>query len=417
MQLIKKENLVFWGIVFFFWTEITYQFDFFFKINLPLLRYGLASIGIYYYLKGTYFSKDSIIVQYNVFTKAIIYLLSLFTLYIILIDITTIFSPNSNFVNLKKSLSGYLAVFFIPFMLYWRINLNELQLVANFSKKIGIFYIIISILFFNVFTSQIIDDNYGYAGESVGAVFGSSMALILLTFPYHSNKTAIISLLTITIALIINAILARRNQVAYFSSIVVFTIILNIFFKPKNIKVNKFIINSSIFIFAIVSIILFFRFQNAFSTLFEKVDDGFSSRELVIEEFIEDFDSNPTDWIWGRGVFGTFKSRSLGSGDDLMTRDVIENGYYYLILKGGYIYLGLFIVISFISIINGLFLSKNILSKAFACLIFTQYIEMFGFGLPTYTIKYFIFWISVTAGLSPNIYKKTDLEIIKQFKL
>lgn len=415
MQLIKKDNFVYWGIIFFFFVEMTNELDYFFKINLPLVRYTLGLIGSFYILKGTYFSNNKILDDYSFFVKLVVYFLSIYTFVIIIQDLPIIFSPNQSFINLKKSLSGYISVYFIPFIVYWRLNLFELRKITLFTEKIGIFYVSISLLFFPFFINPVLNE-YGYAGEAVGAVFGSAMALILLTFPYHSNKTVIIGLFSILFGLVINGILARRNQVAYFASILLFTLLINVIFKPRGIRINKFLINISIFVFLVLSIVLFFNFQSLFVTLFERVDEGFSSRETVLEEFIDDFDSKPLDWYTGRGLFGTFKSLSLGAGEDMSTRDGIENGYYYLILKGGYFYLGSFIILSIISIFNGLINSKNLLSKAFACLVITQYIEMFGFGLPSLTIKYFIFWIAVTAGLSPHIYNKSDLEIYSVFK-
>jgi hypothetical protein len=143
---------------------------------------------------------------------------------------------------------------------------------------------------------------------------------------------------------------------------------------------------------------------------------GFESRESVIEMFFDDFNKTPGDWIWGRGLFGEFNGGDLGAKETGL-RDLIENGYLFLILKGGWIYLGLLILISLKAIYLGLFKSSNVLVKGLALLLIIFYIDMIGYGIPGISLKYMMVFVAISGCNSKRLRSYSDLILAKKIGL
>jgi hypothetical protein len=250
--------------------------------------------------------------------------------------------------------------------------------------------------------------DYYNGAEFLGIVLAASSSILLLTQSYHSVRIRWISVITFLIVLFINISFARRNQVAYFSSILFFVLLIHLFSKSYFAKKKKAaftigVLLTSIFIFSYIYVA-----SNTFIYLYEKTQTGMESRQYVIEKFYSDFDSHPIDYVYGRGINGTISGNFWGNNGAIGERSAIENGYLQHILVGGWIYLGLILIISIRAIYLGFFKSHNILTKAFAAIVITYLIDMIGFGIPLLTLKHFMIWMGISVCYSAKMRSYTD---------
>lgn len=145
------------------------------------------------------------------------------------------------------------------------------------------------------------------------------------------------------------------------------------------------------------------------SRTFEGGDTSAGLRESTREEFMDamvrDFNNDFISWIIGRGVNGCY---SLG-GSTLRTS--LEWGYMWLILKGGIIYLALYVYVLFKAFMNGYRRSNNAFAKALGFLCLLQVLLLIPFGLPTVSIQCLLVWHSVRLLNSPEFLELSDYEV------
>ena len=116
-----------------------------------------------------------------------------------------------------------------------------------------------------------------------------------------------------------------------------------------------------------------------------------NSRNILRDDMISDFNSHPLDWIWGRGVNGSYRTNHLSTGG---FRAWMEWGYLYLVIKGGIVYLFLVVYCMLHAAYLGLFKSKNALSKGLAimCIVFLLNLITTD-SEPQFTTQYLLSWI------------------------
>lgn len=388
-------------------VEVTVFVNIFLEINLPILRYFLATVALFCFVTGVFQCRLKFRSPISKSYLVISFVLLMWIFYMIFRGFPLIISGFSNHLFFKQFISGQLLLYLIPLVLFVRPDEYFIKRIFRFSFNLSLLYLIAFFPF-----SVIIGIGWGnyHFLEQSAYYFAAPAGMLLLTLPYHSHRVKLISLLTIGIAIVIMAILARRSSLGYYGSIIGFSaILINFSLSPI---VNKTRLVSMFFTFSVAAVGLVALLFNLdkFSYLAEKSQDGFSNREIVFLEFFVDMDKDPKDWVVGRGINGTFKSISLANFKNNV-RDGIENGYLQAILKGGYIYLGLIIFLSLGAMLNGFFRSKNLLSKACAAFIFIQFIEMIGFGLPSLTVKYLFFWIAIVSCFYKPILNNSDFKL------
>jgi len=390
------------GIIFIYLYHLNEIINVIGKFNTPLIRYSIISIGTFYFLKGiihTNFQYKS----FGLLMKLISSLFLFWTIIIILRGFPQIIEGKFNYINLKLFISGQFFLFILPVIFIIEPDEFFLRKVLKFSYYITVIYLFFTLVLFRYFSS---DSSHG--AELYSMIFASSASLLLLTLSYHSLKVKWVTIITILIVLFLNAIFARRNQVTYYIAAIFFTVIVNIFTQSQFIRKRKisFIIG---LILATVFVVIFAIFNtNKFQLLTEKVSTGMESREGIIDEFKNDVFSNSMDFAFGRGMNGVFKAGGLATNKEDGTRGGIENGFLNHILKGGWLYLGLLILISIPAIYLGFFRSNNILTKAFAAVILIYFIDMIGFGLPILALKYLNVWIGISVCLSKKFRNYSD---------
>jgi hypothetical protein len=233
---------------------------------------------------------------------------------------------------------------------------------------------------------------------------------MLLTFPYHSLKRKIFTVIVIMLTLLFAIIRARRGLIAICITQIAFSYLLYLF----NSKSKLLLIFATIFISIgtiYVSVIYLGKKDNIFSFLTERgTEDTRTNVELFFYADMKD-----KDWIIGKGIDGTYFCPDIDE-DTSGYRYVIETGYLQMILTGGIIKLLLTLLITLPVIYRGIFRSKNTLSKAAGIWVLLWALYLYPATTEAFTMYYLLLWIAVGICYSKEI-RNTPENYIKKFFL
>lgn len=158
---------------------------------------------------------------------------------------------------------------------------------------------------------------------------------------------------------------------------------------------------------------MYSSYSSMFSIMAERI--ALDSRTEIFDAFWADMGSG-FDWIWGRGLGGQYYCpMHQNNGDFVIYRNAIENGYLYIILSGGVISLLLYVSVLLTAFKKGFFHTKNQLTKAFAAYIGVSLFNLIPFGLPEFSMTFFVVWVGVAICGSPYYRNMTDNEIKQLF--
>ncbi len=222
--------------------------------------------------------------------------------------------------------------------------------------------------------------------------------------------------------LIIGLVYGRRSVVVNAALFILFWFNINVFINHK-IRFEFKIIAVIFAIFSCGYLIYYFlgNVNESSFEIFNRINED--SRSDVFKAFIKDF--GYSDYLVGRGIDGSYydpmKYWNFANDDyrEVNYRTNIENGFLYMIMKGGLIYLITFLLILLRAVYLGFFKSKNSLVKGLASYLLIYLFDMFVYGQPTFSIKYCLVWISISVCLSTkmlNMDEKKLLEFIKVTK-
>ncbi len=376
-----------------------YTFENVTSTNLAVIRYCLITSSTFFFIK--YISNT----QKRLNITSVLFFL--WTLVIINFSLTEITRGDNNYILLKRVMSGEILLYVLPLIGFCEINLDIVRRIIQFAFYLAILGCFLVPMAPYIYQEVRAGDNSAFGYENLSRIFSASATIVILTFPYHNKKITITSVTSILVSLIIFLVTARRNMIIYYVSVLVFSFF-TLYWTKTLSELKKFYLSLLISLLTIVTVILFLINLDLFSLVISRFESGFESRDFIIDEFVDDFNSSPLDWYTGRGIFGTFRTSILMTNDAAGTRDGIENGYLTHILRGGYIYLVLIILVSINAVIKGFFESKNTLTKACSSIIIIYLIDMVGFGIPENHIKYLIVWVSIAICNNKRIRQMDD---------
>lgn len=139
------------------------------------------------------------------------------------------------------------------------------------------------------------------------------------------------------------------------------------------------------------------------------------NRGGISNDFIKDFNADPLSWIIGRGVNGSFLTNYYEHGEH---RVYMEWGFLYLILKGGVVYLMLYIYCMLHAAYKGLFHSNNSFSKGLSFMCIFIIMNMISTGAnPQFSTLYILAWISFGLVERKEVRELKDSEIYNLFNI
>ena len=158
---------------------------------------------------------------------------------------------------------------------------------------------------------------------------------------------------------------------------------------------------------------IYSSFSDMFSIMESRIGDD--SRTGLYYFFWHDL-GNGFDWVWGRGVGGTYYCPMNQDGELVQYRNAIEAGFLHIILSGGIISLTLYVLVLLSAVIKGFFHTKNHLTKAFAAYIAVSLFNLIPFGLPECSVTFFVVWVGAAICGSPYYRNMTDEEVKQLFR-
>ena len=254
----------------------------------------------------------------------------------------------------------------------------------------GIFYLILTVVFIKSLLTSELSGTTNDVVESFSNV-AFSCGFILLTLSYHKRKRQIIATLVVMLALLFAVIRARRGLTFMYGYMVLISFILFFFHSRAKILIITLTLcigmAGALYISGTEKIGNIKILQN----FVERVDED--TRSYVENSFYNDMKEK--DWIIGKGLSGVYFCPGVGDDPGVVYRRSIETGYLTTILKGGFISLGLLLLIAVPAIVNGLFYSNNILSKAAAIWILMSQINSYPGTTNAFTLTYLLVWVCI----------------------
>lgn len=296
--------------------------------------------------------------------------------------------------NMLFDAFGGLMPYFAPLILLFPLNISLYKKVFNVIILSGIFYIF--------YAAAFIKDFLHTSSLSPEIVEGSSLlsipvCFLLLTFPYHSLKRKIFSIILILLTLLFAIIQARRALIFLCLSQIGFSYLLYLF----NSKKKLLFILSTLFIFFIGTVYVPDIYSQRENSIFSFLNErGLEDTRTPVETYFF-LDMKDKDLVIGRGINGQYFCPNIETISGY--RNVIETGYLQIILKGGIIKLALILLITLPAIFKGLFFSKNTLSKAAGLWILLWVIYLFPGNTEAFSFYYLLVWISIGICYSKTI--------------
>ncbi|GHT43576.1 hypothetical protein AGMMS49965_17620 [Bacteroidia bacterium] len=368
----------------------------------------LTALGLYGYYWAKLASLQNI---YSRYLRIVIILLLAWQCYILFYG----FIFNYHYLKEYLFSNGYrLLPYLVPLVVFIPVN-NPLFLQKLFGciHKFGVFSLSAFPFLYFILTSD-----QGFSEQYIW-VFAMGSGLTLLTAFCHPKKNVQIAVIVMLVGLLLATIMARRSIMLSCGFFLLFALFL-IIFVNKNITLVKKI--GFICLAGLIGIAGYVAFVSNQDGMFSKITEKAmeDTRSEVFLGFFLDMDDK--DIVIGKGLNGTYYSPGVdedwvGGRDksnnyrDLDYRAYIECGYLQLMLNGGAVYLTLFLLVLLPAIVLGLGFSKNIFSKGCALVIFLWLLDMAPFGLPCFTLRYFIVWFCVALCYSKELRRMSNEQI------
>ena len=320
------------------------------------------------------------------------------------------------FIKDHLSTDNRALAYLVPLAVFVSVNNTHFwQILFNYLHKIGVVFLVLfpfSLLY--LLSNQNVAEQYVW-------VLAMGSGFILLTSFYHSKKRFTVALVVMVLSLLFITVMARRNIMVTCGCFLFFSLLAIPIINKNTSLIKKGIFLFSFVLFTVIGYSIFTSNQDGMFRGFTKRATD-NTRETVFLFYF--LDMSPTDFVIGKGINGTYfcpdmdQAWSGGSEPpehrDLDDRIYIECGYLQLILNGGIIYLGLYLLILVPAMFKGFFLSRNLFSKSCAILIFMHLIDMAPFGLPTFSLRQFTLWFCVAVCFSKEI-RKMDEDEMRSF--
>lgn len=290
----------------------------------------------------------------------------------------------------------YILNYILPFLLLYNPKHIPLKETFKYSIIFEIFALILIILNFQyIAMANNVDLISGKLEEDTKAQSLAQMPIMwsipaaILFFNYHlvKKKYIIISILAFILAIAFSMTFGRRSTSSY--GVIFLLAALWFYISYSHLKLGKkiFIITISIIIMAIAVNYIINHFQYLMGRGLEDTRSG------VNDAFYADM--NIIDYIFGKGINGTYYD-PLDIFDELNNkRTGIETGYLNIILHSGLLFFIPYTFLCFQSAIKGFFCSRNLLVKSMAIYIFINYLLLFFGSYPAYNLRFYILWIGI----------------------
>lgn len=336
------------------------------------------------------------------------------TFYTFFIADTSLIGSSLYEMGMNVYSSEYFAPSIMPFMLIifqkgYHIDINY---IVGFMTIIAIVYLLISpfaltnMLLFKYDATAELDFNdkggYGeFINESTLHITAFETPVIMYFWKrYFSNKHWLLFLSVSFLALFMTLYLARRGQSAIYGAYYASCYLLYLMYDKKTPKFATLLAGIAIIIVGGVFFII--ASHSILSLILER---GMEDTRSVIEQaFYKNLDLNC--FVYGRGWFGCYYDNVYA-----IYRSGLETGYLTLILRGGIVYLALYVSLLLYSGIRGFFFSKSLFVKSYSIIILISILSLYPFGWPAFDFYFLFIWMGVFICNNEYYLKMTDNQV------
>jgi hypothetical protein len=252
--------------------------------------------------------------------------------------------------------------------------------------------------------------NYGF-NQTLVETFLMASVVLFLTNKYHRPRTLICAVVSLILGFLMCTLTARRNMMLTIALYMMVGSCSYVFGNKIKSLENRIVIIASAALFLLTALYVFMADSSgAFSLIAQRASEN--TRDGVLLGFMLDMDT-VQDWVVGRGLFGTYYCPGIDDVD-AEYRSAIECGYLHDILKGGCVYLALYLVTVITALVRG-FRAHNQLCTASAWILLIQLLDMVPFGLHAFNTKTFVIWTAVAICLSRELCSRSDAEISAEY--
>ena len=219
----------------------------------------------------------------------------------------------------------------------------------------------------------------------------------LLYLSFTISKRTVIFIIISYLVLLLTSIWLGRRSVSFE---LIIALIIFVYLNAKNKKV---------FLGCIIILMLVFPY---IGKLYNSDNSKLKDRLEVDNRSPEDKDAlNSLTGIYyliGKGIDGEYYSHAHA-----IKRGIVETGFSHMMLKGGLVFVFLYIIIMMRAIFLGLFYSKNKLSKGLAFYVLVQLVSMYPLPIPVMNLQCFILWYSIALLDNKGIRYANDGYLLK----
>ncbi len=301
-------------------------------------------------------------------------------------------------------------LYFVPLIMLFPQKLIYYKKIFDAIIIIGAIYILLDIMFISDLMNPDIENIRSRAiVEYFSKNLGVPAIFILLTYVYHTKNRILFSVAVLLLTLFFAIVRARRGLI-FMTIGPLFFIYLLYWFNSKR-KLLMMILSWSLVL--MVGAGLVYYLNNYEVNIFEGLEErGTQDTRTGVEVYFYG-DMEQVDWIVGRGMMGEYYSPTMAAGN---RRGTIETDYLNMILKGGIVNLVLLLLILIPAMINGIFRSKNTLSKAAGLWILIWLLNTYPSTVQVFSMYYMLVWISVSICYSKTIRNIPEEFMISYFK-
>ena len=298
-------------------------------------------------------------------------------------------------LSIKKYLSSTYSFYFFPLLMLIRID----EILLKFLKSTVYFSVVINLSV--LFTLPFWLESSFYTDQISRTLLSISGISFFFLLPYVTRHRVII-ILNFIFAISLNVFMARRAESFFLGGIFIYTLLEGLKWNPLK--------NSLLIILTIASLLFITSFDGFGNNLLKRYDEGFENREVFFEEVLFSL-SEKNSFIFGDGAQATYYSDTRNED-----RNIVEHGYYDMLLRSGLIFVTLFCLIAILAAFRGFFKSNNTFTRRLAVYIVLYLILMFGHGVFEFSYRVFFLWLSISICLSDNFFKIKDMDVLKYIK-
>lgn len=315
-----------------------------------------------------------------------------------------------DFAGIKQLLQSDIMIwpYIVPIFVFFDKRFSSLLLLMNAIYVLGILFLLTCLVYPTIVL-------YRSTAETFIHAFAFGCGFLLLNARYLAKKKVIVAFLSLLVGVLSFTYLARRNGMVSYVGLMLSALFLYL----RNSSAARLFQLLPIFLF--LGIFLVGAGDYLPTQLTQKFKERATedTRSDLFDGFFKEMEDH---MVVGKGMNGTYFFPINGGVEDqgiqfteVQYRNLVENGYYQLLLNGGIVYIVLFVLTLLPAALLGIFKSGNQFSQACGFIILLWMIDMFIYGLPRLSLEYVLVWISAGVCYKPSIREMTNDEVSEAF--